>query len=261
MLHYIKAIFFQGIPILWAYITWMKRYSKHPDRYPLALRYKKLSKLTRAVAKSLNVEFHIEGLENIPNEPYYLVANHLSFFDPLAFVCVLDKPISFVAKMESEKMPFVGLAVKILNGLFINRDDIKESLKTMMTLTDNLQEKTRNWSIFPEGKRNFDQMALCSEFHHGTFRSATRTNTPILPAAIFGTSRVLQTKPEYKKFPIFIKFLPPVLPHQYENMNTKDIAKSIQDSIQRTISFDLRLKDHEYMSKRYPRKYRFNHND
>ena len=52
------------------------------------------------------MEFHIEGLENIPNEPYYLVANHLSFFDPLAFVCVLDKPITFVAKMESEKNAF-----------------------------------------------------------------------------------------------------------------------------------------------------------
>ncbi|HNX16088.1 MAG TPA: lysophospholipid acyltransferase family protein [Bacilli bacterium] len=261
MLHYFKAIFLRGIAILWAYLTWMKRYSKHPDRYPISMRYKKLAKLVRSVAKSLNVEFHVEGQEYILNEPFYLVSNHLSSFDPLAFMCVLDQPTSFIAKIETKKMPFVGLCIKILNGLFIDRDDIKQSLKTMMTLTEFLQDKSRNWMIFPEGKRNFDQMALCSEFHHGTFRAATRTNTPILPAAIFGTPRVLHTKPEYKKYPIFIKFLPPLMPSEYENMSTREIAKQIQDTVQKEVSFHLRIIDHQYMSKRYMKKYRFNRID
>lgn len=261
MRHYIKTIAKNGLPILWAYFAWMKRYGKHPDRYPLELRYRKLRKLVRSVILDLNVEFHVEGLENIPDEPYYLVSNHISFLDPLTYMCVLEKPISFVAKKESEKMPFVGLCVKILNGLFINREDIKESLKTMMTLAENLTKKTCNWSIFPEGTRNSDHMSLCSEFHHGSFRGAARTNTPILPVAIHGTNRVLKTKPEYKKFPVFIKFLPPVMPEVYDNMNTKDIAKMAQNSIQKAISFDLRIKDHQYMSSHYKKKYRFNSAD
>lgn len=261
MRHYIKAIFFQGIPILWAYFTWMIRYAKHPDRYPISLRYRRLAKLVRHVAKSLNVEFHVEGQENILEEPFYLVSNHLSSFDPLAFVCVIDQPTSFVAKIESEKMPFVGLCVKILNGLFIDRDDIKQSLKTMMKLTDNLNDRSRNWVIFPEGKRNTDQMALCSEFHHGTFKAAIRSNTPIVPAAIYGTPRVLHLNPEYKKYPIFIQFLKPIKPEEYANLSTKDIAANVQEQIQRAVSFHLREIDHAYLSKKYPKKYRFNHND
>ena len=104
MRHYIKTIAKNGLPILWAYFAWMKRYGKHPDRYPLELRYRKLRKLVRSVILDLNVEFHVEGLENIPDEPYYLVSNHISFLDPLTYMCVLEKPISFVAKKESEKM-------------------------------------------------------------------------------------------------------------------------------------------------------------
>jgi len=130
-----------------------------------------------------------------------------------------------------------------------------------MKLTDNLNNSSRNWVIFPEGKRNTDQMALCSEFHHGTFKAAIRSNTPIVPAAIYGTPRVLHLSPEYKKFPIFIQFLKPIKPEEYADLSTKDIASHVQEEIQRALSFHLRPIDHAYLSKRYSKRYRFNHND
>lgn len=258
MFRYLKALVVKGIPILWAYFTWMKRYSRHPERYPISLRYKKLTKLIRSVSKYLDVDFHVEGKENLLSQTSYIVSNHLSNFDPLAFLCVLDQPTSFVSKIEVEKMPFVGLCVKLLSGLFIDREDIKQSLHVMMALREDLEQGNKNWIIFPEGTRNRDKMGHCYEFHHGTFKAAMKSGVPIQPAAIFGSSRILTPHPLYHKYPVFIQFLKPIMPEEYANLSTKDVAQMVQKRIQQAVSFHLKRLDHEYMLKVNKKKYRFN---
>lgn len=257
--HYTKPVFTVGYKIIVQYFTWMRKFSKHPEKYPISLRYKKVRKLLQALSKSFNVEYHVEGLENIPDETCCFVSNHLSAFDPVALVCILDKPCTFVSKKELADKPFAGKIIKGMDGLFLDRQDLKQSLRIMMAVEADLKnKKDKNWIIYPEGTRNKDTMANLKMFHHGTFRPATKAEVPIVPVATYGTFRVLKRKPNFKKYPVFIKFLKPIYPEDYKDTNTMDIANSVAAMIEREVDFDLRKKDHLEMKKIGNKNYRFN---
>ena len=260
MFHYTKAVLKVGLNIAFSSFTWMRKYAKENNKdIDFNKRYKKLSKFVNKISKALQADFIIDGLENIPSDNnFFLAPNHLSDYDPLAILSILDKPSTFVAKKEIENFPFIGLAVKDIDGLFLDRSDIKASLKSMLYVENDLLKKEKSWIIFPEGTRNKDNMILMKEFHHGTFRAPMRSKTIIIPVAIYGTFRILKFKPQFKKYPIFIKFLPPIYPEQYKDLSTQEMAIVVQNEIQKTISFELRQKDHEYMLKQKNKKYRFN---
>ena len=74
---------------------------------------------------------------------------------------------------ELEDKPFAGKVITGIDGLFLDRNDLKQSLRIMMKVEDDLKNrKDKNWIIFPEGTRNKDPMKNVKEFHHGTFRPA-----------------------------------------------------------------------------------------
>ena len=259
MTHYGKAVLECGLPIIFSYFAWMRKYAKHKDKYPMDIRYKKIRKLLIKLSKSFNVEYIVEGQENIPDEVCCFVSNHLSAFDPIALICVMDKPCTFVSKKELEDKPFAGKVITGMDGLFLDREDLKQSLRIMMKVEDDLKnKKDKSWIIYPEGTRNKDPMAKLREFHHGTFRPAFKAKVPIVPVVTFGTFRALKRKPNFKKYPIHIKLLKPIYPSEYENMTTQEIAKMTQDMIERELDFNLRSKDHKEMTKIGNKNYRFN---
>ena len=128
----------------------------------------------------------------------------------------------------------------------------------MMKVEEDFKKnKNKNWIIFPEGTRNKDQMANIKDFHHGTFRPAVKAEVPIVPVAIYGTFRVLNIKPQFKKYPIHIKILDPIYPSEYKELQTPKIAKKTQERIDKALSFELRRLDHLEMSKNN-KNYKFN---
>ena len=257
MSHWSKSIFKNGFRILWDYFTWMLPYSgKSRHKYPIEKRYNKLRKLICHINDGFDVKLHVEGKENLLKGPFCLFPNHLSSYDPLVLISILDEPTSFVAKKEVENQPFIRKCLHVIDGVTIDRDNLKQSLKVMLHVENDLKEGSKNWIIFPEGTRNKDPMANIKEFHHGSFRPAMKAGVPIIPVAIYGTQRVLKKKPQYRDYHVFIKFLPPIKPEQYQNMTTKEIAMLVHDMIQKNISFDLVLQDHNYMKK--DKEYRFN---
>lgn len=250
MSHYGKAVLVAGFPIIRDYFAWMRKFAKHPEKYEFSYRYKKLKKLLKTLSRGFNVSYHVEGLEKMPKETCCIIANHLSAYDPVALICALDEPCTFVAKKELEGKPFAGKVITGIEGLFLDRNDLKQSLRIMMKVEDDLKtKKDKNWMIFPEGTRNKDHLKNIKEFHHGTFRPAVKAGVPIVPVAVYGTFRVLKKKPAYKNYPVFIKIMDPIYPEQYKNMTTQDIALLCQQKIERAIDFDLRKKDFEEMTK------------
>lgn len=257
MFHFTKAVLKAGGPIIGSYFAWMRKYAKHPDKYPFEERFGKVKKILTKVSNSLAVDYYVEGLEFLPEETCCLVCNHLSALDPVALIINLKKPCTFVGKKELLKRPFIG---KIMTGLecqFIDRDDLKQSLRVMMKVEEDLKKRQRDWIIFPEGTRNKDEMHNLGEFHHGTFRPAFKAGVPIVPIALYGSFRALKEKPQFKRYPVFMKILKPIYPEEYQNMSTQEIALKVQNEIEKAVSYDLRKKDHEYMVK-HAKKYRFN---
>lgn len=259
MWHFLKAVFRVGGHIIVAYFSWIRKFAKKVAKIPFEYRYKKLRKLLIRLSKALDIEHHVEGLENVPKETCFFVCNHLSAYDPVSLICLLDKPCTFVAKKELQNKPFAGKVITGIEGQFLDRGDLKQSLRIMMAVEKDLTEKKdKSWIIFPEGTRNKDQMHNIPEFHHGTFRPAYKSQTPIVPVAIYGTFRPLKKKPLYKRYPVCVEFLKPLYYEEYKDMTTQQIAEVVHDRIERAVTFNLKAKDHQLMLKYNKKKYRFN---
>ena len=156
------------------------------------------------------------GVENVPKDQAVLyVSNHRSFADiPLAYI-TLPTLTGFVAKKEIAKVPFFSWWMRNLNCLFLDREDLKAGLKTILEGIEYIKD---GYSIFiaPEGTRN--QGAEMLPFKEGSMKMAQKTGCLIIPVAISGSDDVFenhapwvrraQTVIEYGT-PINIKVLPP----------------------------------------------------
>jgi len=257
MFHYTKAVLRVVPRIIVTYLFRLKKYGKHPDKYPRARRFASMRKLSDRILRALGAKVTIFGLENLPDTNFCMVSNHMSMIDPLPFMVNYDKPLTFVGKKELMKMPMVPSAFKSIEGEYLDRDDLRQSLKVMMRVEEDLKQGEKSWMIFPEGTRIRDQLLPVGAFHHGTFRPAVKAGVPIVPAAIYGSFRLLKSKPQFKSYPVLISILKPFMPNDYAQMTTSEIAELMQKTIQREITYHLRPLDHKIMSESKDKKYCF----
>ena len=259
MFHYSKALLRVGPRILATYFFHIKRWAKDPTKYPREKRFICFRKLFSKICSALQTDLYIFGAENLlTDRNFCMVCNHMSAFDPIPFIVNSESRLTFVGKKELMKAPFLPVAMQVIEGEYIDRDDLRQSLKVMLRVEDDLKKGQKSWMIFPEGTRIRDQMLPVGEFHHGTFRPATKARVPIVPAAIYGSFRVLKKKPQFKTYPVSISFLKPMYPEDYAGMSTAEVAEFMRNEIQREITYHLRPLDHKTMSERKDKKYRFN---
>ena len=247
-------------PLLKGVLFDIPKYGRHKEKYEMKVRHDKFKKLFIKVNKALRVKYIVLGKENIPNEASLFVPNHLSASDPLILYPIIDNlPTTYVGKIELEKIGVIKDAVNAIDGLFMDREDLRQSLKVMQKVEKSLKEdKNLNWVIFAEGKRVLDYSSLTRDMHHGTFRPAFKAKAPIVPVAIYGSQILLKDKPIYKTYPFIISFLKPIYPDEYENMTTEEISKIVESRIRKELSFNLRRIHHEEMLKYNKNKYRLN---
>ena len=131
MWKYPRVLLLAGPRLLWDYTFYLWRYARHPERTPIERRYAVARRLVLFILKRFRVDWKVEGIDYIreleaKNQCYLLTPNHMSDLDPLAILCLSEKPISFVAKKETRKMPFIGTAVKALDGYFSKWINLQE---------------------------------------------------------------------------------------------------------------------------------------
>ena len=258
MWHILRAVLLSSLRIIWGYFSWMISYSRKNCKTPIEKRYKKARKLILKVNHNLKLDVLVEGKENIPEETCCFYSNHMGAADPLLYFEALEKPVTFVAKKEIEKLPFVGRVFKSIDGQFLDRGDLKQSLRVMMRVQESLSKKEINWVVFPEGTRNKDHMGKLLPFHHGTFRAAMKAKAPLVPTVVFGSFRILHTKHNFKRYPTYIKFLKPIYPEEYEGKTTEEIAKIVESRVQAEVTFQARKIDHSRMVELHDNYYKFN---
>jgi 1-acyl-sn-glycerol-3-phosphate acyltransferase len=219
----------------------MKRYSRHPERYPLAKRYAKVRSLVIFVFKYLRLDIKVEGIDylNKREGTALIVSNHLSDLDALALIYLSEKPISYVAKKETAKFPFIGVAIKCLEGVFMDRKDLRQSVEVLSRVEKKMSEGNLSYVIFPEGTRNRNPKSPLLPFHPGSFKLAFRTNAPIIPVAIYGTFRPFQKNLDYKRFPVEITIGKPIDKEQYAGKTTAEIASDVESTIQNQVTADI----------------------
>lgn len=134
------------------------------------------------------------GIENVPTDRSILyVANHRSYLDILTGYTTVPTLTGFVSKKEIQKFPCVNHWMRILKCLFLDRQNTKEGLKTILKGIEQLKE---GYSIFimPEGTRSHDENYKMLPFHAGSFKLATKSNAVVVPVAMKNTDLVLKRR-------------------------------------------------------------------
>ena len=149
------------------------------------------------------------GRENIPDDqPVLYVGNHRSYFDIVIGYRLIKGECGFIAKKEMEKIPFLRRWMKNIHCLFLDRKNIKEGLKTILTGIDKVKHGISIW-IFPEGTRNRDSGMMA--FKEGSMKIAEKTGCPIIPVAMTGTAEIFEKHiPWIKKSHVTVTFGKPI---------------------------------------------------
>ena len=206
------------------------KYAKHPENYTEEEMYRHIQHIMHLATKAGNVTMEVYGRENIPAESGFMMySNHQGMFDVMALVADMHHPMSAVFKIELKDLPLIREIAACLKGLPMDRDDVRQSLEVIRTVTKEVQAG-RNYVIYPEGTRSRKGNVM-GEFHHGSFRCATTAKCPILPVCVIDTYKVLDQKGS-KPITAQMHYLKPIMPEEYKGMKTNQVAELVQSRIQ-----------------------------
>lgn len=210
------------------------RMGKHKDQYPEQERYNYIRKMVKIINIGGRVQVDGFGTENLPKEEgFVLFPNHQGLFDMLAIIDTCPHPMGVVIKKEAENWFLVKQVMSSLDGISMDRSDIRSSLKVINQVTD-LIKKKRNFLIFPEGTRSREENNIL-EFKAGTFKSAVHAKCPIVPVALIDCFKPFDIS-SIKKERVQVHYLNPIYPDQYLGLKTKEIADIVHDRIQDKIN-------------------------
>jgi len=144
----------------------------------------------------------VQGLENMdPRKSYILVSNHQSAFDIFSLLGYLPIQFRWTAKAELFRIPFMGWAMTRTGYISIERGSPKKAYRSMLRAAEVVRQGT-SVIIFPEGTRSPD--GELQPFKKGVFLIALKSQAPILPITIQGTSRIMR-KGDWRAHPGEVK--------------------------------------------------------
>lgn len=205
----------------------------HQERYSEQERYAYLRNLIKKVNRGGRVQVEGFGTEHIPSEDgFILFPNHQGLFDMLALIDTCPHPLGVVIKKEAENWVLVKQVVRLLNGIAMDRSDLRGSMEVIKKMTEEIRQG-RNYVIFAEGTRSRKGNQIL-EFKAGTFKSAVNAGCPIVPVALINSFKPFDIS-SIKKECVQVHYLDPIHPDQYRGMKTREIADLVHDRIQKKI--------------------------
>ena len=174
------------------------------------------------------------GEENIPTDtPVLYIGNHRSFFDIVLTYVRVPRPTGYISKKEIEKVPLLNIWMRNLNCLFLDRENIKEGMQTILAAID-MMKNGKSVCIFPEGSRNKEEGTLLP-FHEGSFKIAVKSGCPIVPMTINNSAAIFENQfPFIKKAHVIIEYGKPVYPKELPKENQKHLGEYVSNIIMET---------------------------
>ncbi len=128
------------------------------------------------------VKLNVIGRENLTAQrPAVFIFNHRNNFDPVITSALVRDNFTGVGKKELESDPLVGTLGKLMDGVFIDRDDVKSAVGELAKVEE-LARKGLSVVIAPEGTRT--DTTEVGPFKKGPFRIAMAAGIPIVPIVI-----------------------------------------------------------------------------
>ena len=188
------------------------------------------------VLKVTGTKITIIGHENVPtNQAVLYIGNHRSFFDILLTYTLCPDLTGYIAKKEMEPIPLLSTWMRYLHCLFLDRQDIKAGMKTILTAIDKVKSGI-SICIFPEGTRNKGEELSLLPFKEGAFKIATKTGCPIVPISMNNTAEIFENHfPKIKKTHVVLEYGTPIYPNELDKDVKKHIGSYVENIVNETI--------------------------
>jgi len=141
------------------------------------------------VLTHLVCRYRVSGREHVPTSgPLLVVANHLSWYDPIILALVLRRRVWFFAKIEVFRWPIVGWLCRLTGQIPVHRGEGDRAAleKALAYLREG-----KALLYFPEGTVERQEQMIAA--HTGMAMLAVRTGATVLPVGHTGTRRILRS--------------------------------------------------------------------
>ncbi len=180
-----------------------------------------------------NIKVHVSGLEKLPKDPFLIVSNHTSMFDPIVILDKLKKyPLSCVTKPENEDVLLCGPLIHRAGFIPIDRNNAFHAIHSIQRASKYILNYKTSIYICPEGTRSKTGELL--PFHPGSFKIATRTEADIVIASIKNANLVKKNFP-FRRTHIYLDILKVLSYSDYKDKNTIELATLAQDVIKENL--------------------------
>ena len=140
------------------------------------------STFSQLLLTASGVQLNIIGAENLTAErPAVFIFNHRNQADPVIAGALIRDNWVAVGKKELERDPIMGTLGKVLDSVFIDRDDASAAVESLHQVEERARQGL-SIMIAPEGTR-LDTTSV-GPFKKGPFRIAMAAGIPIVPIVI-----------------------------------------------------------------------------
>ena len=179
------------------------------------------------------VKLTIRGREKLPADQAVLyIINHRSYFDIVITLAYMPGPTGYIGKKEIAKFPVLNLWMSLLHGYFLDRQDLRQALKTILAAIDEVKNGI-SIAIFPEGTRNKNELdSQLLDFHEGSFKIATKSNCPIVPIALSNTRQIFEAHmPKIKSTSVVMEYGDPIYVDKLTREEQKFLGRKVQEKM------------------------------
>ena len=132
---------------------------------------------SHALLALLRVEVRVAG--PLPDPPFLLVSNHLSYVDVIVLASFL--PARFVAKAEVRRWPLLGPICRGFGTIFIDRSD-RRDIPRVLAEIERAFDRGEGVILFPEGTSSAGESVL--PFRSPLLALPARRGLPVHAAAL-----------------------------------------------------------------------------
>ena len=198
-----------------------------------------------ALVPLVRAKITTRGLEKTPKDGrFLLVCNHIHDIDPaVLFWCFKKSQLAFIGKKETKDMFLVGKIMPKLLCQFVNRENDREALKTIIKCIQIVKEDKASVGVFPEGRIHKDRKL--HRFRPGVFKIAQKTNVPIVVCTLRNTQYVLSNFLKGGSTDVEVHLLDVIPPEEHQDKTTVEIADRVHAMMAADLGPELVTEDEE----------------
>ncbi len=175
----------------------------------------------------------VNGLENLPDGPAMLAANHLHHIDSPLLVAVLPISPEILALSERRKW-WVTPIVLFYDAILVKRDKVDRlALRSVLTAF----KENKQVLLFPEARISREGALI--EAREGVGYFALQGKVPIVPIAIHGTETITTAWKQFRRPHITVTVIPSLISVRDQTQSRRDQRKHLTHTVMSRIAAHL----------------------